>query len=225
MSNQEVQLKAEIREDIGKKVGKKAGRTGKIPAVIYGKDFKNLNLMIDFKEFLKLRHHSAENVIVDLMIDSQKEPLKVLVHEIYVHPVSGEIQHVDFLHVDLKKKISTKVPIEYVGVSKAIKDLGGVLVKNIHEVEIEAFPTDIPEFIEAPLDILNEIGDHIFVKDLKFDKTKVLMQEDSEAAIASVTITKKEEVVAAPVAEATPAVGSEAAKAEDKSANTESAKK
>ena len=67
-----------------------------IPAIIYGKDFKNLSLSIDKTLFNRLYKEAGSSNIINLSIEG-KETLKSLVQEIQLDPVSGEIEHAVWL--------------------------------------------------------------------------------------------------------------------------------
>ena len=88
--------------------------------------------------------------------------------------------------VDLTKKIHTHVPLHFTGNSGAVKELGGVLLRNMSEVEVEAFPQDLPKFIEISLDELQELNDAVRLKDIKVAETVSVLGNPEE----TVTIVK-----------------------------------
>ncbi|KKW28313.1 MAG: 50S ribosomal protein L25 [Parcubacteria group bacterium GW2011_GWA2_52_8] len=60
-------------------------------------------------------------------------------------------------------------------VSPAVKGQGGVLVKNLGEISVEALPTDLPQFIEVSIEGLKEFGNLVRVSELNLsDKVKML---------------------------------------------------
>lgn len=80
------------------------------------------------------------------------------------------MKHVDFLKVAMDEVIRTSVPVELVGEAPAIRELGGVLVTGLAEIEVEALPSDLPDRMTVDLEILAEIDDNITVGDLNFGK-------------------------------------------------------
>ena len=130
-----LKISAKLRTAVGKQASV-LRRTGAIPAVLYGKNIKNLNLELNLKEFQKLYTESGESTLVGLDIESDK-PRTVLVHEVQRHFLTDIPTHVDFYEVDMSKKIKATVPLRFAGDPVAVKDLGGILVKNIIEVEVE----------------------------------------------------------------------------------------
>jgi large subunit ribosomal protein L25 len=91
------------------------------------------------------------------------------------------------------------VPLEFIGVSPAVKDLGGVLVKVLHEIEIEALPKDLPHSITVDISSLAQIDDHITAKDLSLAKGVTLVTKESDIVVlvSAVREEKEEEVPAA----------------------------
>lgn len=186
-----IQLNATTRQS-GKGVNQ-LRQKNQVPAVLYGRGIKNVNLSADEKEFEKILKEAGESTLVDLKIDDKK-PVKVLIYDVARHPVSDKAMHIDFYQVKMDEKIKTKIQLEFIGQSAAIKDLGGVLVKNFHELEIEALPQDLIHQIEADISKINTFGDHILVKDLMLPKGIKVMAGLDEI-VASVVAPREEEAV------------------------------
>ncbi len=159
-----LELKAEVREIIGKKV-EQLRKTGLIPAVLYGHKIKSVNLTIDSREFNRILKEAGETSLLNLVADGKKH--SVLIHDLAHDPLSGAVTHVDFFEVRMDEKIKAKVLLVFTGESNAIKSDGGVLVKALQEIELEALPQDLPKEIEVDISSLNAFEDKIHVKDLK----------------------------------------------------------
>ncbi len=186
-------ITAEKRTLIGKKV-KKLRREGKIPANIFGKGIKSQAISVSLKEFEKVYKLAGETKIIEVVIGEQKLP--TLIAGIQKNPVTDQILHVDFHHVDLKKKVSASVPVEFIGESPAEKQGLGTVVKYINEIEIEALPTDIPEKFTVDLSLLEKVGDQLLVSDLSFNKDKIsISEEDMQKIIVKVEELREEEIV------------------------------
>jgi len=160
---EEYQLAAKTR---GSEKTKAVRAENKIPAIIYGNDFKNLSIAVDGLVFKKLFADAGESSLIDLKIDEQPA-VKVLVHDHQINPVDGSIIHIDFYKVNMKEKIKTAIPIKEFGDSPAILDLEGTLVTNRDEVEVECLPADLIPEIEVDLSVLKTFDDVIKVSDLK----------------------------------------------------------
>ncbi len=191
---EEIILKATKREKVGKRLSF-LRRQGFIPCVIYGETREVYPLKIEKREFLKILHtHRLESSIFGLLIIDGKKSIKkeVMIKEIQYHPVRGDILHVDFYIVSLKKIIRVKVPLLIKGDAIGVKQQGGVLNRLFWELEVECLPKDVPKEIELDISDL-KVGDSVYIRDLKIpDGVKIL--EDPEG-IALTILAPKEEVV------------------------------
>lgn len=185
-------LKAEPRKITGRKV-RSLRKKGLVPAVVYGKKTKTVNLQIDAKVFSKLHSQVGESGLVYLQIEGEKDERPVLIRQVTLHAVSDIVLHVDFHQVDLHEKVTAAVPVKIIGESPAEKEKLGILVQQLDEVEVEALPTDMPENFEMDASVLVEVNQSILVKDIKVsDKVKIVT--DPEQIIAKIEHMAKEEV-------------------------------
>lgn len=171
MATQTIKLTVKPREITGKKV-KKLRRENIIPANIFGKGIKSQNIQVAEKEFLTAYKQAGETSIIELNIEGSKSTNPVLVSNLHTHPVSGGVLHIDFHQVDLKEKVTATVPVELIGESPAVKELGGVLFSPVSELEVSALPMDMPSKLELDISSLVEIGNTLTLKDLKVDTSK-----------------------------------------------------
>ena len=174
-----LQLNTETRNIFGKKL-KNSKKEGKIPAVVYGKGKESKPLFVNLNEFKKIWKNIEEATIVKLKGGSSDD---VLVYDTEKDPVRGEFIHVDFYALDVDKPITADVKIIYEGVSPAVKEKGGVLVKVLHTLEIEALPKDFPHEIKIDVSKLINIGDRIIVKDLVFGKSVKVNSKDDQIIV------------------------------------------
>jgi large subunit ribosomal protein L25 len=196
-----IALKSQKRELFGRKV-KRLRKEGLIPANIFGNKIESHAVSVDSKEFSDIFKKAGETQIIDL------DGKSVLVSNLQSDPISGEVIHIDFRQVSLTEKIEAKIPVEVEGESPAEKQNLGTVVQQIHEVEVEALPSDLPEKIIVDISILAEVDQAIYVKDLKVD-SKVVVKTDSESIVVKVEAPTVEEVV-----EVAPTVEAPAAEAE-----------
>lgn len=218
MKKENPKLKATVRTLTGRKV-QQLRRQGLMPSSVYGQGMEPVSIQVVDKEFEAIFDHVGESGLVDLVIDEKVLP--VLFRNPQYHPVYGTLTHVDCYKVNLKEKIVTMVPIEFVGESQAVKE-GKVLVEVTNEVEIEALPTDLIEKIEVDLSKLENIDSVITVADLNVDRKVVEIKTDPEQVIVKVDEPKVEEE---PVAEEAPAPGDVPAMAQKTPEELEAAEK
>jgi len=186
-----VKLKAELRAETGKQAGK-LRKAGLIPAVLYGSKTEAKNLSVNKKEFVKVYSQAGESTLVQLEVSGDK-PKTVLVHDVQHHFLADEPTHIDFYEVDMTKKIHTHISLVFSGDSKAVKDLGGVLVKNMSEIEVEALPSDLPHHIEVNISGLSTFEDSVKISDLSIDASKVKVLAEPNAIIAKVAPPRSDE--------------------------------
>lgn len=191
-----VVLKAVKRDVTGKQVSA-LRRAGKLPAVIYGRHVEPIAISLDAHTTSLAMAKLTSSSLVTIELDGREYPS--LVRERQRNYIKGNLTHVDFLAVDLNEKIRATVRLEFVGISAAVKDFNGVLVKNLEKLEVECLPTDLPERITVDISALKQIGNGIRVRDMAIsDNVRILNDEDEMIAVA--TAAKEEAVVEAAVA-------------------------
>lgn len=183
------QLTVQSREITGRKV-KNLRKAGLIPATIYGKGFEPVSIQANCMELEKVYNQVGESALISL--DLGKLSLPVLFRNAQYHPVSGDLIHIDCYKVNLKEKITTFVPIEFVGESATIK-AGNVLVTVTEEIEVEALPTDLPENITVDISILENVDSVVTVADLNVDRSKVEILTAADQVIVKVEEPRAEE--------------------------------
>ncbi len=169
-------------------------KSGEIPAVFYGAGQKSTSITLSNIEFKKIWQQAGESSAIK--VKTEDGDVDVLIHEVQTDPVTDEPIHVDFLAIDMKKKIRVKVPLEFAGISNAVKNGIGNLVKVLHEIEIEALPADLPHNLIVDISPLETLENQIFVSDIKLP-TGVIAITGGHDVVASIIaqVEEKEEVV------------------------------
>ncbi len=172
-------------------------KSGSIPAVFYGAGKETTSISINNVEFKKVWREAGESSAVKVGMEGGD--IDVLIHEVQTDPVSDEPIHVDFLAIDMKKKIQVKVPLEFTGVSLAVKSGIGNLVKVLHEIEIEALPADLPHNLEVDISLLETLENQVFVSNIKLPAGVVAITPGTEVVASVVAQVEEKEEEAAPV--------------------------
>lgn len=162
------ELVAKPRSITGKKV-KTLRKQGEVPAVLYGYKTDVTPVSVNAREFEKILKAAGESSLVELQLEGGQKK-QVLIHDVSRDTLKGVPIHVDFYAVQMDKPIEATVPLSFVGESEAVKALGGVLVKVMQEVVIEALPKDLPHEIEVDISAIKTFEDHILVKHLSLPK-------------------------------------------------------
>ena len=169
---------------------------GDLPAVFYGAGKESTPISVSMIEFKKIWYKAGESSTVK--ISTPEGDVDALIHDVQVDPVSDEPIHVDFLVIDMNKKIEVGVALEFTGVSEAVKSGAGTLVKVLHEIEIEALPKDLPHALVVDISKLITVDSQILVSDIKLPAGVTLITKANEV-IASISLQKEEKEEAAPV--------------------------
>ena len=180
-----------LKLTIEKREGKAsaARQTGSIPAVFYGPKAVSTPISVKAPEFIKVWREAGESSVVTL--SGIGEDQDALIHDVVRDPVTEQVRHIDFYVIEKGKKVEVAVPLEFVGVSEAVKTLGGNLIKVMYELEIEAMPKDLPHSIEVDISSLVDFDAQIKVSDIKLP-AGVTAITDADEVVALVAAAKEE---------------------------------
>ncbi len=161
-----VELEVFNRESLGKQANKKYRKDGFIPAVIYGKNKDNLNILVDPIKLKKLlKNEAGENTIIEMKLDKSDLKKNVLLKDAHLDTLTSDPLHLDFYEITEGMDVKVSAPLLFAGKPEGVKN-GGVIQTLSNEIKIECLPTNIPNIIEIDISDLN-IGDTLRVKDIK----------------------------------------------------------
>lgn len=173
---------------------------GMIPAVLYGRKEPSTPVVVHARKMASLWKEAGETTIISLTgIGEAKDSL---IRDVQLHPVSGNLLHADFYVLEKGKKIEIEVPLVFVGAAPAEKS-GHIIVKSLHEVEIEVLPAELPHELSIDISKLANVGDRIIASDIPLPPSATLIT-GSEEIVASVAEFKEEKVEAPVVPEGVP---------------------
>lgn len=181
----QIALEAAARDRAGKGVARQLRRQGRVPAVIYGDGKEPILISLDANR-LHLEHrkgHMATN-LCNLSLDSGKH--LVIARDIALHPVTDVIEHIDFLRVSQKTRVTVPVPIHIVGQEKSPGlHKKGIITYATHEIELDCQATSIPEHVEIDVSEL-DIGDVVHAGDLKLPNGTRLAPNMQSSSVLSI---------------------------------------
>jgi large subunit ribosomal protein L25 len=192
-------LAAERREVTGKKVSY-IRAAGKLPAVVFGRGLESDSVTIDAHEFESLRRHAGANALIDLSVDGGKAA-PVLVHGVQTHRVTRKPLHVDLYVVRMTEELTVDVPLVSEGVSDAVENAGGTLMRSLESVRVRALPDHLPQSIHYSIDVLNSFDDAIHVRDLEIPEDATLLTDGDEVVAKVLPPRVEEEPVVAEAVE------------------------
>lgn len=151
---------------------------GKIPAVLYGGD-NNVHFNTNWNDVRDVIY-TPDFRVAELEIEGSK--YKAIVKDVQFHPVTEEIEHIDFLEVRDGKKVNVEIPVRFKGVSPGVKN-GGRLVQSLRKVKVKVDPVNLVD--ELFIDISDlELGSAVRVRDIEFGEgMTVLMNQSIPVAV------------------------------------------
>ena len=166
-------ISAKLRNGTGKTDSKALRNQGNVPCVLYGGE-KQVCFYAHENDFRNLVH-TPDVFIVELDIEGEK--CRAVMQDLQFHPVTDKLLHLDFLQIFDDKEVTMTIPVHLEGMSIGIRN-GGVLSFRRRKIITRAIPGNLPEYIEINIEDL-EIGQSIFIKDLRVDKYSFLAADNA----------------------------------------------
>ena len=188
MSSSYYKLEVSDRTKIKTKGVKSLRRKGLIPGVLYYAGEKNVNIEID-KSILFHAMQSGQRIFE---IEQEGKSQFTMIKQVQYHPVTDEVIHLDLLRVRRAEKITITVPLVLTGDAKGVKE-GGLLSQSINQLEINCFPTDVPEQIELNVEDL-ELNSSMNISDINLDNDDIEIITDKEVNVVNISQLVEEEV-------------------------------
>ncbi|MCB9135962.1 MAG: 50S ribosomal protein L25 [Anaerolineales bacterium] len=185
----EVVLNATRRIVIGKQVNAMR-RAGQLPAVVYGKQTTPFPIMLDLRETALTLRGVPSSHLIKLVVDGVNHT--VLVREKQYHVIKRHLIHIDFQAISMDEKLVTRVPVRLVGTAPAIKAHDAMLMTELDELEVEAFPADLPDYIDVDVSSLAELGDTITVSKLSLGDKVEVRHEGDEIIVLAISAVSEE---------------------------------
>lgn len=193
----DITITASSREGVGKGPARRLRAQGMIPAAVYGEGGEASTVSINAKELATiLRSGTGQNTIFKLALpQSDAEPANVIIKDYQVDPIKGRLLHADLFRLSMTTLTRVDVSVETLGEPAGVKTDGGILELQLREIEVECLPGDIPQHLQVDVSHL-QIGDHVTVADLVYDREKVKLLADEHQIVAGVLAPRMVEEVA-----------------------------
>ena len=214
-------IEAEFREDVGKGASRRLRREGKVPAIIYGGHRDPVALTLNHTALTRAaEHESFYASIIEIRVGDDISQ-QAVVRDLHRHPFKPVIMHIDFMRVSAGEVLTIAVPIHFVGEerSPAGKASGVVIQHHMTEVEIEALPKDLPEFLSVDLSGMS-VGDAVMLSEISLPEGVSIPAleggEENDAVVANAIHVKETQGTDEDVEEVEPVEeGEETEKAEE----------
>lgn len=174
-----VKITGKLREEVGTKGAKQLRREGMVPCVIYGKEKENVHFYTHKNNFNNLLY-TAEAHLVEIDVDGKV--YRTVIRDAQFHPVTDNINHVDFYEFTKGEPITMLIPIRLIGNAKGVRN-GGRLKVNMRKLPIKASEEHMPGLLELNIENL-KIGGVLRASDIASPDFEIM--EDAHRTIVMV---------------------------------------
>ena len=197
-----VVLQAKNRQGFGSAESRRLRRSGRIPAVLYGRSGTSISLDLNASEFVKGTKGISESTIVGIEVDGKSHD--AFVKSTQRNIIDGNILHIDFYEVESGIALRAKVSLHLHGNPIGVRE-GGMLETPLHEIEVECLPKDLPERFD--IDISDLKANHSYhVREIPLaEGVKLITNPDLVVALVSFAKAEEAAASAEAAAEAAPA--------------------
>ncbi len=187
----ELKLDATLRTEQGKGASRRLRRAKQVPAVLYGAGKEAVSLTVGEQQLLRLmREEAFFSQIIDVKVKGKKAE-QVVLKDLQRHPFKPLVTHLDLQRITAGQAMRVHLPIHFLNeeTAKGVKQEGGVIHRDMIEVEIECLPKDLPEFIELDLAELG-MDEAVHLSELSLPEGVIIpaLGHDSEQDPAVVSI-------------------------------------
>jgi len=167
-----------------------------LPAVLYGRGIEAQSLTLKKTEIEKIFNAAGESNLINL--DFGDGVVRVLIKDIQRDVLKGSISHVDFYQVNMKEKVTTLIPLHFIGESKVVREQGGMLNRELDEIEVECLPGDLVDHIDVDVSVLKSFDDVIKISNLNLPKGIEIVSETDDVVAMLIKPKEEEEEAIAP---------------------------
>ena len=173
-------IEAKKRDLKGKKVNN-LRKEGKIPGVIYGKEFDSTPILLDEISLNRVINTAEyESRLYELVIDGKST--ETIIKKVKFDTYKKRVIHIDFYAIQRGQKIEVNIPIILTGEAIGISQ-GGLVSQYLKDLRIKCLPKEIPEHFVIDITDLN-LEEYAKVKDLNIDnKFEVLNSLDETVVL------------------------------------------
>ena len=187
---EQISLSVDSRKDFGKGACRKIRRAGRLPGVLYGLG-QNTAISVEPKLIHNLLlQEGGRNKVLNLK-GGGVEGRHAIIKDYQVDPLKRNLVHVDLLEIDVNKKVTVTVQLNFVGKSAGVAE-GGVLNVIERTIEISCLPTQIPSHIDVDVTSLT-IGHSIHLDQINLPEGMEKASKMNSTLVTCVPPTKEEE--------------------------------
>ena len=171
-------LEGITRESIGTASAKRLRRDGYLTANIYANGVENIQAAFKRGDFIKAVR-AKEELVLPLKVEGKD--LNVVIQEYQLHPVHGDVVHVD-LRVAVPGQVTTYlVPIKTVGTPKGLKNKGVLQVQK-KRIKVRGAIENVPSAFTLNVEDLDR-DESILIRDMDTPANCKLMDRENVAVV------------------------------------------
>jgi large subunit ribosomal protein L25 len=159
-----VLLDVQDRSTFGKKLGT-LRRSNITPLHVYGLGLPSLSLQVDTSAMLRTLAQVGRTSPLIVRVNGEEH--FVMVREVQRHPVTDRLLHVDLIQVSRTQRMRAAVPVLLQGTAPAANQAGAMVVHDLHAIQVEALPLDLPSSLSVDISGLTEVDTGIYVRDVQ----------------------------------------------------------
>jgi len=188
-----ITLNAELRENKDEN-NQSIREKGFVPAVVYGKNQKNINIKLKALDMEKAYEVAGESSLIDLKL-KDRDLIKVIIKDIQTDVVKGTMLHADFYIIDINVPIEVEIPLIFVNESKAVKELNGILSKNKETILVKCLPNDLISETKVDISSLSTFDDSIKVRDINLPENITVLDSLDDLIVNVIEPRQQEEEI------------------------------
>jgi len=167
-------LEGIVRESIGKRDAKQLKRDGYLIANIYANGVENINAAFKRGEFVRTIRNK-ETLAFPVKVGDKE--INVFIQEYQMHPVNGDVMHVD-LRVAVPGQVTNfLVPVITHGTPVGLKNKG-VLVMSKKRLKVRGVIEDMPVNFDLDVEALDR-DQSLLVRDIEVPANCKMMDRDN----------------------------------------------
>lgn len=166
-----------------KKQAKTLLQQGVIPAVLYGPKLSPQTISVNAHDFHKVYQEVGETSLIALAAKENAKKEVALIRSLQHDVRTGNIIHIDFYQPPLDKAVEVTIPIQIQGNAPAVDELGGVLMRSLHEISIRALPEHLINEIVVDISKLETLDGVITIADITPPSEVEIINEPSTAVV------------------------------------------
>tara|TARA_Y100000817_G_C16758110_1_gene500322 strand:- start:267 stop:929 length:663 start_codon:yes stop_codon:yes gene_type:complete len=171
-------LQIQKRTTEGKKV-KTLRNQGITPIHLYGSEFDSASMQVKMSELIDILNLAGFSSPITL--NDGKNDIIAFAREVQRHPLTEQILHVDFQIVGKDDQVEVEVPINLIGESPAVKNLGGVLIKLMETIRVSSKVGSVPKSLELDISVIESLEQSILVGEIEIAEGVQIVSDETFA--------------------------------------------